>query len=511
MNIFKSKNSGKLLIFLLALSNTVLHLIFYGNLEYHRDELLYFSLGLHPAFGYATVPPIIGWIAALMQFGFGFSLFAVKLFPALLGGVLVIVSSGISKELGGGKYAQVLTALAIVFMPVGIRAFHLFQPVPIDLFLWTLLLFYCLRYINTDNKKYLIILGIVAGIALMNKYLITLLFLALLISLAFSTHRKVFKIKSLYLGFGIALLIFLPNLIWQITHDFPVFGHMRTLNNNQLVYVDRVGFLMDQLLMSFSVCYILVIGFFYLLRNSKFRFLAISAIIVFTVLIILRGKSYYTIGVFPVLIAAGCVAVEKFSSNILYRIIIPLAVILITLPALPIGLPVYKEEGLVRYFQKLEKDYGMDIGRRFEDGTIHSLPQDYADQLGWEELASITSKAYNMVEDKKHLVIYCENYGQAGAIAVIGKKYGLPEPVSFHESFLYWAPEQFENDPEHLIYINDELGENVNALFEEIIEVGRITNINAREYGTTVYLCSEPRESFNFFWKQVYDRIEDPF
>jgi hypothetical protein len=511
MNTHRSEKIGKGLVIALALFNIVFHLVFYNNLEYHRDELLYFSLGLHPAFGYATVPPLIGWIAAVMQFIFGYSLFAVKLFPAVLSGVLVILSSKICKELGGKIYAQILCALAIVFMPVGIRAFHLFQPVPVDLVLWSLVLYYTLRYVNTEKNKYLLILGALLGVALLNKYLILLLIIALLISLVFSVHRKVFSVKSLYLSAGITMLILLPNLIWQLMHDLPVIGHMQALNDNQLVHVDRMNFLMDQLLMSFSVCLLLLAGFFFLLRNAKYRYLAISSLIVFTILIILKGKSYYTIGVFPVLIAAGCVAAERFSTNIFYRVLIPLLIIAITLPALPIGIPVYKEDGLVRYFQKLEKNYGLEIGRRFEDGTIHSLPQDYADQLGWEELTAITLKAYNRVEDKKKLVIYCENYGQAGAIAVIGKKYNLPEPVSFHESFLYWAPAQFEQDPEYFIYINDELGDDVENLFEEIMVVGQISNRNAREYGTTVYLCSRPRSSFNAFWKDVLSRVEDPF
>jgi hypothetical protein len=172
---------------------------------------------------------------------------------------------------------------------------------------------------------------------------------------------------------------------------------------------------------------------------------------------------------------------------------------------------VYDEVRLVAYFKNLEKDYGLDIGRRFEDGTIHSLPQDYADQLGWEELTRITKEAYDQIPEKDKAVIYAENYGQAGAIAVIGKKYGLPEPVSFHESFFYWFPDKFDPDIEYLVYINDELGENVRKLFPDIREIGRISNVNAREYGTTVYLCRNPNSSFNKFWADVVKRVEDPF
>ena len=318
------KNRNNLLILGLALFNVVLHLLFYRNLEYHRDELLYFSLGLHPDFGYATVPPLIGWLAALMQAIFGYSLFAVKLFPALLGGAVVFLSAKIAKELGGGTFAQLLTGVAIIFMPVTLRVFHLFQPVSIDLFLWALAIYYTIRFVNSKEDKYLLFLGVVSGIGMLNKYLIALLIGGLVVSILFSQYRSIFRNKTLYKGLAIGLLLFLPNLIWQYANGLPVVGHMEALNDNQLVHVDRIDFLKDQLLMTFSVSLIIILGIIYLLRKEKYRYLAISAIFVVLVLILLRGKSYYTIGLLPVLIAAGSVTIERFIKNIFIRSLIPL-------------------------------------------------------------------------------------------------------------------------------------------------------------------------------------------
>ena len=500
-----------IVVYLIALFSIALHLFVYNNLEYHRDELLYFSLGNHPDFGYATVPPLIGWIATAMQTFLGNTLFAVKLFPAIIGGATVLVSANIARELKGGMYSQVLTAIAIALMPVGLRAFHLFQPVPIDIFLWTLLFFFTLRYVNTKQEKYLLILGIVTGIALMNKYLVAILIFTLLISLLVSPHRNVLGKRLLYFGILLALLIVLPNLIWQYANNFPVIGHMAALNNNQLVYVDRTGFLMEQMLMTFSVFYLVVIGMVRLYRDPKYRYLAVSSLLVVLILFLLKGKSYYTAGIFPMLIAAGCTGMERITRKPILRAAVPLLIVVLTYPLLPMGLPVYNEAGLVTYFKDLEEDYGMEIGRRFEDGTIHSLPQDYADMLGWEELTAITYEAYGRIPEKDKALIYAENYGQAGAITVIGKKYGLPEPVSFHESFYYWTPEKFDPDIEYFVYINDELGEDIPQIFSRIEEIGSISNINAREFGTKVYLCSEPKGSFNTFWTQVLQRVNDPF
>jgi hypothetical protein len=159
---------------------------------------------------------------------------------------------------------------------------------------------------------------------------------------------------------------------------------------------------------------------------------------------------------------------------------------------------------MISYFKMVEEEYGMDVGRRWEDGTIHPLPQDYADMIGWEELTRLTKRAYDSVSDPNAIAIYAENYGQAGAISVIGKKYGLPEAFSFHDSFRYWLPEDFENEIEEFIYINDELGEDIENLFSDIQVIGSISNPYAREYGTTVYLCREPRSSFNAFYKRIY-------
>ena len=474
----------------IAFLNIALHLVFHANLEFHRDELLYFSLGLHPDFGYATVPPLIAWVAFLVQSVFGYSLFAVKLFPALLSGVFVLLTARLTKELNGGTYAQILAAIVIIFTPFALRTFHLFQPVHLDLLFWTLMLFYSVRYVNTEQDKYLVYLGVVAGFGMLNKYLIALLIATLAVALLFSPHRNIFQKKALYKGLVIGLLIFIPNIIWQIFHDLPVIGHMEALNDRQLVNVDRTMFMIDQLLMVYSGSILTIAGLVYLFLKKKFRYLLLVVVLVVGILLFLQGKSYYTLGVFPMLLAAGAVGLERWIKIRWIRLVIPVLIVVAAVQILPMGIPAYKEEGLIKFFLKMEEDYGLTVGRRFEDGTIHSLPQDYADQLGWEELTSVTNDAMSLIPEKEKALIYCSNYGQAGAIAVIGKKYGLPEPISFNESFLYWLPESFDPEIEYLIYINDELGQNVAEFFGEVEIVGSITNPNAREFGTTVYLCA---------------------
>jgi hypothetical protein len=503
MKSFISRISSNLPVLLLALFNIAVHLLIINNLEYHRDELLYFSLGEHPDFGFATVPPLIGWAAWLMQHLFGFSLFAVRLLPAVLSGLLVIMAAEIARELGGSHYSRILAAIGITISGFALRTFSLFMPVHLDVIFWTLIIYLFLRYINTSAGKYLIMLGIVAGLSLLNKYLIGILFLSLVIVIPFSGNRNLFRNRNFWFGVLAAILIFLPNLIWQVINGLPVINHMAELGRTQLTHVNRLDFLVDQLIMPSFASVLTIAGLLYLLLNKeavRFRFISIACILVVVFLMILRGKGYYTIGIFPFLTAAGAVSYERGLKKNWTKIALPLLLVLMTLPMLPIGLAVYKTNGLVKYFSKLESKYGIVIGRRFEDGSIHSLPQDYADMLGWEELTAIAEKAYQMVEDKKAAFIYCENYGQAGAITIIGKKYGLPEPVCFQESFRYWIPTKFEPDITSFIYINGQLGGDVQKLFNKITKVGSISNPDAREYGTSVYLCQQPVISFNIFW-----------
>jgi hypothetical protein len=224
---------------------------------------------------------------------------------------------------------------------------------------------------------------------------------------------------------------------------------------------------------------------------------------------LMRGKSYYTQGVFPFLISAGAVYYESVFRKWYTRSVFIIVLVLITGFLLPFGLPVYKTDGLIKYFNTVESKYGFDFGRTFEDGSKHTLPQDYADMLGWEELTAITNRAWQSIADKTAAFIYCENYGQAGAITIIGKKYELPEAVSFNESFRYWIPHKFDPDITSFIYINDEMGEDVQNLFSKITEIGRISDTDAREFGTTVWLCEFPKMSVNEFWTARLKRLSE--
>jgi hypothetical protein len=377
---------------------------------------------------------------------------------------------------------------------------------------WTLILFLLLKYINSRNDRYLIYLGIAAGATLLNKYLIGVLYFGIIVIVPFTEFRIVLRKKMFWYGIIAAFVVFLPNMVWQIVNRLPVINHMAELNRTQLVNVDRITFLKEQIMNPGLASILTIAGIIFLLidkKASRYKFLGILMLFIVLSLMLMRGKSYYTQGIYPFLIAAGAVSYDFSIRRKLWRIFLPAIMVVLAIPILPMGLPVLKSESMVKYFSRLEKKYGIVIGRTFEDNTVHSLPQDYADMIGWEQLTRVTDSAYNMIYDKSSALIYAENYGQAGAITVIGIKYGLPQVVCFNESFRYWIPHDFNTEIKSLIYINGELGDDVASLFRNIQLVGKITDRNAREFGTSVYLCQDPKASFNALWKKRISELDN--
>jgi hypothetical protein len=244
-------------------------------------------------------------------------------------------------------------------------------------------------------------------------------------------------------------------------------------------------------------------GLIYLLflkDGRRYQVLGLTYLFTVLILMLLSGKHYYTLGAYPMLFAAGGVAVEKLCARRL-RILKPaklVLMLLLFLPALPHALPVLPLEKMAAYAQHSKK-FGLEGTLVWEDGRVHALPQDYADMTGWRELAGIVIQAYDGLSDaeKAQCTIYGDNYGHAGAIRYYGKKYGLPEPVSFHESFTFWVPDN--GDLAVLIYVNDELGEDIQHYFGEVTLAGTVKDPYFRESGVQVYVCKNPRNGFAEF------------
>lgn len=493
----------------LALSEVLFQHAHANNLGFHRDEFLYLALGRHLDWGFWSNGPFIGLLAWFSQTFLGDSLWATRLLPALAGGALVLLTGLMVRRLGGGQVAQLLCGVAMLGSLAWLRAFGMLQPVPFDVLCWAALSYLLLRWLKDEDPRWWWAIGAVAGVGFLNKYTLVFWAAALLLALLCTPQRRVLLTRAPWMAVALALLIVSPNLWWQCRHDFPVVSHMRDLAKEQLSHVEPLNFLVDQLLFhGLGGMLVWLPGLWLLLRGESgrpYRLAGWFYVAVLFLFLVLKGKSYYTIGAYPVLIAAGAVQWESWLRKTWLRLSFLVLVIALSLPLVPVGIALWDEYGLVAYFQRMKLEPAL----RWEDGKVHALPQDYADRLGWPELAAHIDTAFLRGGDPRQVLLYCENYGQAGAAETLCKG-GKRTAVSFSDSYRLWAPKRLPAEVNTLIYVNDELGADVQALFADIQKVGEITNPLAREHGTSVWLCRSPREDFPAFWeKRVREVMSD--
>ncbi len=495
----------------LVVIKLTVHFLTSTTYELHRDELMYFAFGNHLSFGYASTPPFIGFLAFIVRMIFGYSEFGIKLFPALAGGASIVIIALIVKEFGGKNLAVLIAGIAFLIPGAFLRSNSLFQPVSFNQFFWLLSSYLVIRMINTNNLKLWIWIGLMFGLGFLNKYSIVFFATAIILALLISSHRKILFSKYFVFGLLAGSLVILPNLLWQYSHNWPIVKHMAELQRYQLVNNSVSGFFLDQLMNCLPSTIIWLAGFIMLLfipQEKKFRFIAYTFLLVLLIVVLGRGKSYYTLGAYPMLFAAGGYSMEKYFRRrwVILNYIFILLGIFISVAALPLELPYASFESVARYCDAEEGG----IPQRWEDGKLYPIPQDYADMTGWKELTGIVVKAYNMLDnaEKEKCVIYAENYGQAGAITFYGHKYGLPEPVSFHDSYLLWAPDSISNGP--FIYINDEIGD-MDEMFSIYTEIGRVNNEYFRENGIMVLLCTNPTERWKDFYAQKVSRLKSMY
>ncbi len=489
-----------------SLANLLLHLLTSGIWGFHRDELLYLSMGSHLDWGYWSNPPVIGFLSWLIGFMPDPGPWVVRLIPALLSTMLVYLTGLLARELGGGRSSMAMACLGMLLSPAFLRVGVLFQPVIFDVLCWTAFAYFVVRFMNDDRSLWLWCLGATVGVGMLNKYSIAFLVLGGLIALTFTPQRRLFADRRLYGAIGLAVLIVLPNAIWQAVHGFPVIQHMQDLHATQLAFVRPQDFLFEQLLIHLPVAFLWIVGLIALIR-SRFRLLGWIFLSVLLLLLFLGGKSYYTLGLYPPLFAAGAAWIEGHARRIVKVAVFSVALML-ALAISPFALPYLSVESMVAYSGGFVQATGVDAPVRWEDGRAHPLPQDYADMLGWAELAGLIDDAYQSLDDSSVALIYGENYGQAGAAShFLGDR--IPEPVSFSDSYRLWAPRQLDPEINTLIYVNDEMGDDVVALFEDIRLQGTVTTPFAREAGTSVWVCRQPRRPLHAFWAERVTLLDE--
>jgi len=485
----------------------VLHLLTNTNYELHRDEMLYFNMGDFLSSGYATVPPVIGVLAYILKSIFGYSVFGIRLIPALLGAASVYIIARIVREMGGGVLALVIASTAFILSPGFLLFDTLFTPNVIEQFLWLLTTYMLFRMISQNNPKYWITIGVLIGLSFLTKYSVLFYVTGFLIALLFSKYRRLFNSRYFYISILAGIIIILPNIIWQYNHGWPVVLHMKQLKGNQLNHLTYLNFFTDLITLNSGLTLIWISGLISLLfirQEKKYQYIGVASLLILLLFFFAGGKGYYVLGIIPFLLAAGGYAIEKYIRRRFMglTIILLICITLFSLLSLPYGIPLLSLAKLNKYNEKTSYWISYPFSR-WEDGKIYPISQVYSDMTGWLELAGLVEKAYSQLseDEKKKCSIFAEgNYGAAGAIHFYGKKYSLPEPITFSESYVIWAPDNIPEGP--IIYINKQIGGNIN-LFNSIIEIGCVNDIFFRENGLKVFLCSDPKRSISEVYRQI--------
>ena len=479
---------NKPVIFLLAVLKFLIpFLLIHSAFELQRDEYLYYQQGQHLDLGYLENPPFLSYLGYISSW-FGNKEWLVRFWPAIIGALTVVITCLITARLGGKAFAQFLAGFGVI-SGAFLRIHILFQPNILDIFFWTCSIYFLVKFIQTNQQKDLLWLAICLALGWWSKYSVIFLIASTFIGIILTRHRKILLQRNIYKVFGIAFLLILLNVWWQYAHKWPLIHHMKELRETQLVYVNPMDFIKDQFLLLFPVLIIWIAGLIWFFRNPVYRIFGWIYISVILLLILGSGKSYYALGIYPVLLAAGGAVWEKiFSARRWMRYIIVVIIIGLTVPFLPIGLPMKSPEKLATFY----KENGIDkIGLlKWEDQKDHELPMDFADMLGWKEIAEKAEKFFNSLPDsvKQSSSIFGRHYGLAGSLKFYGKdKMFRSKVFSDNGSFLLWIPDDI--DFKHLIFLGRRMpdkDDEVFNYFEKVTVIDSVTNKLSRQFGDKI-------------------------
>lgn len=506
LSYFKQINGMTLILIIFITIKLSLHFFTNTNYELLRDEMLFFNMGEHLSAGYATVPPVTGFLAFMMQKIFGYSVFGIRFFPAVMGVVTMYVIYEVVKELGGKQTALIFALSAYLLAPGFLLTGTLFTPNSFEEMIWALATWSIFRMVKNDDPRTWIVTGVLAAVGMLNKYSMAFFIIGFLAAIYFSVYRKLIFSRYFLISAALFLIIITPNILWQYRHGWPVALHMSELKSSQLDLLGYKGSIVSLFAFSQGSVFIWLAGLLFLLfcrKEEKYRFAGYASLIVLVLLFILKGKGYYALVVMPFLFSFGGYALEKYATGSLKvaRNLLFALSLLISLAALPSGLPLLSFDNYAKYVQKT-RHFIIHPLLEWDNGTVHDFSQAWADMSGWKELTRLVSDTYNSLpeSERKTCTIYCErSYGYAGAVYFYGRDYGLPPAVTFHDSYTFWAPDSIPGGP--LIYIYRDLN-GFDELFSDIRVMGSVDNEYFRENGLKVFLCRSPKKDIVRIYKE---------
>ncbi len=487
----RSKPGGLSVVLALSIALLIFHCIFNNRYGYFRDEFNYMSSGDHLAWGYVDQPPLLPFLVRVSRAILGDSLRSLRFLAALAMSATVVLTGLIVREFGGRRFALLLSAVAVIIAPMYLSNGSLVTTNCLEPLLWMGCAYFAILAVK-KNARYWLLFGIVAGLGLEEKYSIAIFGFAIVVGLLLTKERRAMVSKWFWLGGVLAFLIFLPNLIWNIQNGWPFLELMRNIRAaGRDVELSPVEFFVQQVLLIHPLTApIWIAGLLALLVSKQLqqvRFLGWTYVISFATFVALKGKNYYLAPIYPMLIAAGALTIERGVERTRQAWLKPAIVVLLLAGGAylaPFVVPVFSVERFISYMESSP----LKPPRTEHSHESAQLPQHYADQFGWEELTAKTAEAWSRLapEERPDCGIYAQNYGQAGAIDFFGPRYGLPRALSGHQTYYLWGPRGYSGN---CMIVLDDDKEVLERLFEHVELVGTSDHPYALERNITVWIC----------------------
>ncbi len=488
---------GGRIVLAIAVVITLLHIATNARYGFHRDELQFLADARHLDWGFVAYPPFTAAVERLSMAIFGLWLPGLRLFSVLAQATAIVIAGAMARDLGGRTSAQALTAFAVAFSPLPLFEGTEFQYSSFDYLWWVLASWAFLRLLRSGNPRWWLLIGASLGLGLETKYSILFYIAGLLGAMLLTQGRRWFLNRWFWAGVALTLLIVLPNAIWQIQHNLISYRFLQHIHARDVRIGRTAGFFHDQLVICFNIAAvpIALVGLISVFRSRTYRPIAWLFVLTIALFAIAKGRGYYTSPLYPMLLAAGSAAWERWlapRSAILRRSLATLVfagIAAIGAYATAILVPL-ASSGPLRSF-----------------AMAHS--GDLREETGWDTMLRSIAQVRDSLspEQQAHLGLILGNYGEAGAVEIFGPAYHLPPPITGTNSFWLRTYPASQPTTNIVLGVGDEDRE---AQFTGCHLAARIpyppgqNNEESNDHAE-IYLCGPPRLPWPELWKIALD------
>lgn len=514
--------TGMAFVLYIAAVKLLLHLLTAGRYGFFGDEMYYLACSEHLDWGYVDQPPLIALVAWFVRHVLGGSLFALHLLPALAGAGMVVLTGILARELGARRLGMALSALGVLCTVIYWPLDHLFTMNAFEPLIWMGCAWLVIRIVKTGNQKLWLWFGVLSGIGMENKYSMAIFGFGIVAGLLLTPERKALASKWIWLGGVIAFLIFLPNLLWNINHHWPFIELMRNIRaSGRDVELGPARWILQQIIVmgpvTFPIWFAGLLYLFFSPKGKRFRILGWAFVVTGAVLILSKGKDYYFVPAYPMLFAAGGVAIEDLVSRRASRQdpsaqsfahrtvglwvvgVYSVAMLIVTALLLPLGLPILSPEAFLRYQAKLP----FKVQASEHSHMAAPMPHYFTWSFGWPEMVAAVARAYNKLtpEEQAKTAIFGQSFAQAGAIDLFGPKYGLPKAISGHQNYWLWGPRNYTGE---IVIVIGSTVKNELKHFDQVEVGAEFSNPYAYPWDTRpILICRHPKFDLQRDWPEI--------